>query len=263
MNTAGQGGSAGAAGQGGGAASDAGSSEGAASSDAPGSGSDAADGSVADRDAAGGDAAGLDAGNAGDAGQRVVLFDGTDLNAWMSIGGGNAMWPVSAGAFEVAPGTGDIQTRQRFGDMLVHLEFWIPQTPVTNAEQDRGNSGLYIQGRYELQILDSYNHPLMDMNDCGAIYGVKDADSNQSTPPQTWQSYDVTLRAARFNGNAKTQNARVSVVWNGVEVHRDLAIPGPTGAGNPETMEPGPLRLQDHGHRVRFRNIWVQPLSLP
>jgi hypothetical protein len=217
-------------------------------------------------DAAGADAADRDAANAadsGDAGQRVVLFDGTNLSAWTSIGGGTAPWPVSGGAFEVAPGTGDIQTRQRFGDMLVHLEFWIPLTSATNSEQDRGNSGLYLQGRYELQILDSYNHPLVDMNDCGAIYGVKDANSNQSTPPETWQTYEVTFRAARFNGNTKIENARVSVVWNGVEVHRDLPIPGPTGGGDPETAQPGPLRLQDHAHRVRFRNIWVQPLALP
>jgi hypothetical protein len=194
------------------------------------------------------------------AGARVVLFDGANLAAWVGGGGGNARWPVVDGTFEILPGSGDIRTRQRFGDMRLHVEFRVPRTPETNGEQDRGNSGVYIQGRYEVQILDSFNHPLSGANDCASIYGVKDADSNEATPPDTWQTFDITFRAARFNGNTKVANARISVIWNGKEVQRDVEIRGPTGSGEAESAAPGPLRLQEHAHRVRFRNLWLEPL---
>jgi hypothetical protein len=205
------------------------------------------------------DAAIADAAGAG-SGARVVLFDGNGLGAWVSAGGGNPRWQLVEGAFEVAAGSGDIRTRQRFGDMKLHVEFRVPRTPASNGEQDRGNSGVYLQGRYEVQILDSFNHPLSGANDCASIYGVKDADSNEATPPETWQTFDIVFRAARFNGNAKVQNARISVVWNGKEVQRDVEVRGPTGSGEAESAAPGALRLQEHAHPVRFRNIWVEPL---
>jgi len=160
----------------------------------------------------------------------------------------------------VTPGSGDIETRQAFGDFKLHLEFWIPQTPSGNAEQDRGNSGVYLQGRYEVQVIDSFMHALEGANDCAAIYELKNADSNQALPPETWQTYEITFRAARFAVAEKTANARVSVVWNGVEVQHDIDVPGPTRLGDPEAPAPAGLRLQDHSHSVRYRNVWLQEL---
>jgi hypothetical protein len=201
-------------------------------------------------------------GRAGDAGgaARTVLFGGDNLAAWVGGGGGNPRWTVADGAFQIVAGTGDIRTRQRFGDMRLHIEFNVPRTPATNGEQDRGNSGVYLQGRYEIQILDSFDRPLNGDNDCASIYAVKNPDVNAATPPETWQTYDIVFRAARYNGNAKVANARVTVTWNGQVVHRDVPITGPTGSGDAESAAPAALRLQEHAHPVRFRNIWVEEL---
>lgn len=201
---------------------------------------------------------------------RITLFE-SDLNAWQRKNGGEANWRIGNDGspyFEVVPGSSvgsnDIQTRENFGDFRLHLEFWVPQTPSGSAEQARGNSGVYLQGRYEVQILDSYNHPLLGKNDAGAIYEVKDADSNASQPAQTWQSYDIVFRAARYSGGQKTEDARVSVTWNGQLVQDEVVIPGPTRLGDSETGDQGvlsgPIRLQDHGYGVRYRNIWLEPL---
>jgi hypothetical protein len=137
----------------------------------------------------------------------------------------------------------------------------VPASSDDAPEQERGNSGIYLQGRYELQVLDSFGRPLDGKNDAGAIYGLKDADANASLPAETWQSYDVTFRAARWAGGIRTERARVTVRWNGVLVHDGLELPGSTAGGDPEGPEPGPLVLQDHGQRVRFRNIWILPLE--
>lgn len=242
----------------GGSANTAGSSGGSGGAPA----NDAALPNLGDGSAGEGGAA-IDASSAADAndgGPKIILFDGTGLGAWTSAGGGAVAWPSTADYFEVSPGAGDIHTKQTFGDIALHVEFWIPLTPMTNAEQDRGNSGIYLQGRYEVQVLDSYNHPLMDANDCGAIYEVKDASSNESKPPETWQMYDITFHAARYNGNTKTSNARISVVWNGKEVQHDTDVPAPTRLGDAESPAPAGLRLQDHGHKVRYRNIWLQEI---
>lgn len=196
-------------------------------------------------------------------GERLVLFDGSDLEAWERVAGGEANWPVEDGAFEVLPGArvseNNLRTKETFGDFRLHLEFWVPATPE-GTPQARGNSGVYLQGRYEVQILDSYGVTLTGADDAGAIYGVKDADVNASLPPETWQRFDITFRAARFAGGRKVENARVSVRWNGVLVHDDVEIPRHTLLGDPEGPEDGPVVLQDHGSRVRFRNVWLEPL---
>jgi hypothetical protein len=190
----------------------------------------------------------------------VVLFDGSNLDAWQSSGGGAARWRLVDGAMEVVPGMGDLHTRSTFGDVRVHVEFKVPPSSANAAEQDRGNSGVYLQGRYEVQILDSFGSTLADANDCGAIYGVRDAAVNEAFPPGIWQSYDILFRAARWSGSTRVAPARITVVWNGSVVQRDVEIPGSTTLGDPEGPQPAPLRLQDHGHAVRFRNIWLQPL---
>jgi hypothetical protein len=193
--------------------------------------------------------------------EAVVLFDGEDTDAWHGPGGGAATWPVNAqGAMEICDGCGNIRTRQAFGDFRLHVEFWVPWTPSETAEQGRGNSGIYLQSRYEIQVLDSYAHPLEGADDAGAIYGVKNADSHEALPSQVWQTYDIFFRAARWDesGN-KLEDARVTVLWNGRRVHDNVAIPNSTLLGEPEAPEPAPLLLQDHGSPVRYRNIWIVP----
>ncbi|MFH8927049.1 family 16 glycoside hydrolase [Streptomyces pristinaespiralis] len=191
-------------------------------------------------------------------GSRVVLFDGADRSAWQQTDGRTVQWPLTDGAMEVC--CGDIRTKQAFGDFKLHTEFWLPVLPPDVTGQDRANSGVYLQDRYEIQVLDSYGVPPA-VDGAAAIYQRKAADVNAAKPPGTWQTYDITFRAARFDeAGRKTQDARVTVVWNGVTVHDDVAVAGPTGAGAPEGPTAGPIRLQDHGSKVRYRNIWIEPL---
>ena len=192
----------------------------------------------------------------------LVLFDGTNTTGWQTRDGAPIGWPIVDGALEVCSGCGDVRTTRTFQDFRLHLEFRLPASPDDASEQDRGNSGVYLQGRYELQVLDSFDRNLSGNNDGGAIYGLKDADSNASRPAETWQSYDVTFRAARWGvDGAKTEPARLTVHWNGVLVHDNLPLPAPTPGGSDESPEPGPILLQDHGQSVRYRNIWIEPLS--
>ena len=129
---------------------------------------------------------------------------------------------------------GDIRTKQNFGDFKLHVEFWLPNFPPDVTGQRRANSGVYLQNRYEIQVLDTFGKPTLEQLDSASIYGKRAPDSNAGTAPETWQTYDITFRAARFNGSTKTENARVTVVWNGVTVHNNVAIDGPTGGGSGE-----------------------------
>jgi glucose/arabinose dehydrogenase len=193
---------------------------------------------------------------------RIQLFDGTNLNQWSYGDGSPATWPVSGGSAEVLGG--DIETRRSFGDFRLHVEFWLPNLPPDVTGQHRGNSGVYLQDRYEIQVLDTFGKATLDSSECAAIYAERAPDSNAGTAPETWQTYDITFRAARFNGSTKTENARVTVVWNGVTVHNNVAIDGPTGGGSSEGPTGGPIRLQDHGDpgaNVRYRNIWIEPVG--
>jgi len=187
----------------------------------------------------------------------VVLFDGTNVNAWQGPDGGTPGWNLVDGALEVVPGSGDLRTREAYGDVRLHLEFQVPATPSGLDEQDRGNSGVYLQSRYEVQILDTFGHQLADANDCGAIYGVQDAMVNEAFPPGIWQSYDIVFHAATWSGTTKQSNARITVVWNGSVVQQDTEVPDSTRLGDPEAPGSAPLRLQDHWNRVRYRNIWL------
>ncbi|MFI7118611.1 family 16 glycoside hydrolase [Amycolatopsis sp. NPDC049868] len=195
--------------------------------------------------------------------RRIQLFKGTDLNAWEKRAGGAATWPVSGGAME--SNGGDIRTKQQFGDFRLHVEWNEPDYPPEVTGQARGNSGVYLQERYELQVLESFGDTTLANNEAGAIYSKKAPDRNMATAPGTWQTYDVTFRAARFDGAGnKTDNARVTVVWNGVVVHNEVAIDGGTGDSIPESAAPGAIRLQDHGdpgENPRFRNIWIEPIG--
>ncbi|MFE0450342.1 family 16 glycoside hydrolase [Streptomyces sp. NPDC058914] len=194
-------------------------------------------------------------------GDRINLFDGGSLSQWQHTDGRAVEWPrTEGGSIEVC--CGDIRTKQNFGDHRLHVEFRVPKLPDDVTGQDRGNSGVYLQNRYEIQILDSYGVPTLANNEAAAIYNQKAADTNAASPPETWQSYDIVFRAARYNSaGERTEKARVTVVWNGKTVHDDVAIDGPTGGGIAEGMATGPIRLQDHGNKVRYRNVWIEPLS--
>ncbi|MBN2451656.1 MAG: DUF1080 domain-containing protein [Lentisphaeria bacterium] len=162
---------------------------------------------------------------------------------------------------EIAPKGGSLVSREIFQDHRLHLEFRTPFMPAARG-QGRGNSGVYLQGRYEVQILDSFGLEGLD-NECGGIYRVARPRVNMCAPPTQWQTYDIDFRAPRFDADGrKTEPARITCRHNGVVIHQDLAIPGPTGGGSGDNLDqPGPLLLQDHGNPVQFRNIWVLPLE--
>jgi hypothetical protein len=164
-------------------------------------------------------------------------------------------WRIVDGAMEVKPGSGSIVTSDKFKDFKLHVEFRTPFMPEARG-QGRGNSGVYLQGRYEVQVLDSYGLEPKD-NECGGIYQVGTPRVNMCLPPMQWQTYDVTFRAPRVEGDGK-EDAVVTVVHNGVTIHDQLRIPRPTGGAlDANVSEPGPVYLQDHGNLVQFRNIWV------
>ncbi|MBL7259313.1 family 16 glycoside hydrolase [Paractinoplanes lichenicola] len=192
---------------------------------------------------------------------RITLFDGNGLDNWQHTDGRRPQWPFKEGAAtEVC--CGDIRTLEAFGDYKLHVEFKVPLLPPDVTGQNRGNSGVYQQERYEIQILDSYGDTTLDNNEAGAIYTVKAPDVNMATAPETWQKYDITFRAARYDeAGAKTENARVTVVWNGTTVQNNVEIPNGTGGNIPEGPATGAIRLQDHGNKVQYRNIWIEPVA--
>ena len=191
----------------------------------------------------------------------VVLFDGSGLDAWQQRDGSAPAWCIVDGALEVAADSGDLITRETFGDVRVHLEFRVPATldPAVD-EQVRGASGVSLQGRYEVHVSDAFGRTLSGADDAAAIYGVRDASSNEALPAETWQSYDIVFRAARWNGVVKQKPARLTVVWNGSEVQHAVEVPDSTAGGAAESPEPGALVLQDRGVAVRYRNVWLQRL---
>ena len=167
-------------------------------------------------------------------------------------------WPVADGVLEV--GKGSVMTKEKYQDFQLHVEFNIPEPPEGAKDQARSNSGVYIQRRYELQILECYGQEPPVFNGCGSIYRQKPPDKNAAKKAGEWQTYDITFKGARFDSaGKKTEGARITVVWNGVKVHDDYEIKDKTGAGKPEGPEPGPILFQDHGAKVRFRNLWILP----
>lgn len=192
----------------------------------------------------------------------IILFNGRDMQGWTTRDGAPARWAVEDGVMTVVAGAGDIVSQERFEDALVHVEFLCPAMPHATG-QAKANSGVYVQGRYELQVLDSFGIAVPGKGDCGAIYNQRAPLSNACRPAETWQSYDVAFRAARVDGEGRVlEPARLTVVHNGVVIHNNVSVDGPTGrAIDDKVGEPGPLLLQDHGDAVRYRNLWV--LRLP
>ena len=205
----------------------------------------------------------------------IVLFDGKDLSGWTKLDGKPAPWKVEDGYMECVPKQGDIKTKENVGpDFQLHVEFWLPL--MANATgQGRSNSGVYLQGRYEIQVLDSYMNKTYANGACGALYGIiapnwaaaeekgLSEPKNPCKPPEQWQTYDITFHAPRVNGQGKvTESGRLTVVQNGVTVIDNGAFDQVTGGALDEKIgEPGPIRLQDHGNKVRSRNIWLKPLG--
>lgn len=200
--------------------------------------------------------------------EAVVLFDGSSTSAFQHVDGKDVIdWTIDDdGSLVVAPHSGNIETKQVFLDYRLHLEFKVPVTAPGTAEQQRGNSGLYLYRSYELQILDSYGDPNFDARHAGALYNVKAANTNASLPAETWQTYDVLFHAPQYNDQGgKTANARVTAYLNGKLIHKDVEIPGMTRGGLPEQSGPQPFFLQAHDAKshVKFRNIWLLPIARP
>lgn len=189
----------------------------------------------------------------------VVLFDGDDLEQWTDTRGGPAKWKIVDGVMEVARGT--MKSKPTFKDAKLHLEFRTPYLPLFRG-QFRGNSGVYLQGRYEIQVLDSFGEPPRD-NEAGGIYQAAVPKLNASLPPGEWQTYDITFHAPRFDEKGeRIKPAQVTVLYNGELIHDQVEIGNTTpGGSGGDPKEPGPLLLQDHGNPVQFRNIWYVPLE--
>jgi hypothetical protein len=193
----------------------------------------------------------------------IVLFDGKDLSAW-KCGEKAAAWKVENGYAEVN-GSGSIATRESFGDCQLHVE-WCEPAKVESESQGRGNSGVFLMGRYEVQVLDSYENRTYADGQCGALYGQTPPLVNACRKPGEWQSYDIVFRAPRFEGEKLVSPGTATVFHNGIvvqnatpfiggTVHRELAkyTPHPAEA---------PLELQDHGNPVRYRNLWIRRLKM-
>jgi hypothetical protein len=201
----------------------------------------------------------------------IVLFDGKDLSKWDQHGRGadraklvDAQWKVENGYFEVVPGTGDLYTREKFGDCQLHVE-WAELPDVSGTSQARGNSGVLLMSRYEIQVLDPYNNPTYADGQAAAIYGQFPPLVNPGRKPGEWQTYDIVFEAPRFEGERLVKPAVYTVFFNGVLVQNHKE---PIGAMvyrqvakyTPHDPEE-PLMLQEHHDRVRYRNIWIRRLA--
>ncbi len=194
----------------------------------------------------------------------IVLFDGTDLRHWSGPGGAPPKWTLRDGYMETAPGGGPLITRRGLGDMQLHLE-WATPSPPRGKGQDRGNSGVIIMGKYEVQVLDSHGSDTYADGQAGALYGQHPPLVNASLPAGTWQSYDIIFRRPRFDAAGKLVTpARATVLHNGVVVQDGATFWGGTSwlqfAPYEAHADSLPLVLQDHAHPVRYRNIWARPL---
>jgi hypothetical protein len=195
----------------------------------------------------------------------TVLFDGTDLSGWEHPDGRDPEWHLEDDYVEVDPQSGDLQTTERLGDCQLHLE-WAAPAEVDGEGQGRGNSGVFLLGRYEIQVLDNHDNPTYADGYAGSVYGQQPPLVNACRPPGEWQSYDIVWQGPRFDGDELQRPAAVTVLHNGVAVQHDTELHGPTTHADDTAYEPhppaAPLRLQDHGDRVRFRNVWYRPTRL-
>ena len=200
----------------------------------------------------------------------VVLFDGTPktLKNWQATNGGPTKWKLVDGALESVRGGGYLQSKKEFGSCKLHIEFATP-SEAKGSGQGRGNSGVFLMGQYEIQVLDSYQNITYPDGQCGALYGRAKPLVNASRGPGEWQTYDVTFHRPMFDDQGKvTRKAKFHVIHNGHVIHDNLELSGGTGWRGPHSIseykkhsDKGPLKMQDHGNPVRFRNVWIKPLK--
>ena len=196
----------------------------------------------------------------------LVLFGGkeSDLSNWQAAGGGEPTFKVEDGVM-LSYGPKNCQTKEQFGDVQLHVE-WAEPTPPKGDSQGRGNSGVFLMGRFETQVLDNYNNPTYPDGQCGAIYGQYPPQVNVCRPPGQWQTYDIIFHHPRYRGDQMASPAYITTFQNGVLVQDHQRIEGPTGhmivAKYPsEKLLKGPIELQFHGNPVRYRNIWIRQLE--
>jgi hypothetical protein len=196
----------------------------------------------------------------------IVLFDGKLVNGdaltqWQSAKGN---WKVADGYFQVVPGAGDLATKQKFGDVQLHVE-WAAPVEIRGNSQNRGNSGIFLQGRYEVQVLDSYQNPTYADGQAGALYGQWPPLANATRKPGEWQSYDIVFEAPKFEAGKLVKPAYATVFLNGVLLHNHKELMGPTVHRALAKYAAQPVEdslvLQDHQQPVRYRNIWIRRLS--
>lgn len=198
----------------------------------------------------------------------VVLFDGKDLSQWEDSKGGLAKWKIEDGTMEVVAKTGSIRTKKGFGDCQLHIE-WATPAVVSGEGQGRGNSGVFLMDLYEVQVLDSYNNRTYADGTAAAIYGQYPPLVNASRKPGEWQVYDIIFHRPRFDAEGKViQPAQMTVLHNGILVHDNVVLTGPTDLSGLPVRPPYkahadklPISLQDHGNPVRYRNIWLRELE--
>ena len=193
----------------------------------------------------------------------VLVGAGADRGAWQMMDGAAVTWAMSDGVLET--GKGIIRTRAEFTDYQLHVEFATPAVVKGNS-QERGNSGVFLNGKFEIQVLDSYNNRTYPDGQASAMYGQYPPMVNASRPPGEWQSYDIAFTSPRFAAGGKLDTAAtVTVLHNGIVVHAGRAFWGPTAHKKIDPYTPdtakGPIALQDHGNPVRYRNIWIRPLE--
>jgi len=190
----------------------------------------------------------------------LVGPDGSDL---IPEGKAPAKWVFADGILTASPAWDSVVTKESYRDFRMHVEFNVNEVKDAKDSEANGNSGIYLQNRYEIQIHNSFGISEADYkaSHCGSIYRRKKPDRLVCKPAGEWQSFDLVFRAARFADGKKTGNARITVYHNGVLIHDDYSIPGKTGAGEKEGPEPRPIKLQGHHNPVRFRNVWIQKLS--
>jgi hypothetical protein len=195
----------------------------------------------------------------------IILYDGTDLSEWVGMDGKPTKWVNGDGYFECVRGSGYVQSKKAFGDIQLHVE-WAAPLPVKGNSQGRGNSGVFLMGLYEVQVLDSYDNLTYADGQAAAVYGQYPPQVNAARPPGEWQAYDIVFHRPHFNSlGILTRPARLTVFHNGVLVQDNVELWGGTEwqKYKPYTLHPDklPLSLQDHGNPVRYRNVWVRELS--
>lgn len=191
----------------------------------------------------------------------AIILDGSK---WQSVNGGANPWHINDGVMTVNPGTKDIRTKQSYGDVQLHIEWRIPELDDRFKDQDRGNSGVFLQQFYEVQILDSYGNKTYNNGQAGSLYKQHIPLVNATKPAMQWQSYDIIYTAPRFGkGDSIISPARITVIHNGVLIQNNVTLLGPTVyIGSPHYKKHGalPIFLQDHDHKVSYRNIWLREL---